>query len=395
MKRYELLMSTDKKSVLRVLEIVGSRILVIDCLKKTMPVFVDSSALNNYCSMETTTFYEIIGEQPKELETLSPILRKKALERYTVIASALTALSDVKVRSQMIEKSASEHCLSKQTVRSYLCQYLAFQEIGALAPKEVEIVEELTDEQRIMRWSLNKFFYTQHKNSLKTAYTMMLKEKYTDENGQLKSHPSFHQFRYFYRKHRKMESFLISRDGIKSYQRNNRPLLGDGVQQFAPSVGTAFLDGTICDIYLVDDAGRLIGRPVLVAAVDTNTSLCMGYSLLWEGGVYSLQSLMLNILSDKVKLCRSMGIGIDSKQWDVHQLPGVMVTDKGKEFLGQTFEQITELGVTLIELPSFRPELKGSVEKLFDLIQNSYKDVLKGYGVIMPDYQERGAHDYR
>ena len=39
--------------------------------------------------------------------------------------------------------------------------------------------------------------------------------------------------------------------------------------------------------------------------------------------------------------------------------------------------------------------MKGPVEKLFDLIQNSYKDLLKNKGVIREDFQERGAHDYR
>ena len=72
-----------------------------------------------------------------------------------------------------------------------------------------------------------------------------------------------------------------------------------------------------------------------------------------------------------------------------------MVTDMGSEFIGETFEQITELGVTLISLPAFRPDLKGPIEKLFDMVQEKFKDALKGKGVIMPDFQERGAHDYR
>lgn len=54
-----------------------------------------------------------------------------------------------------------------------------------------------------------------------------------------------------------------------------------------------------------------------------------------------------------------------------------------------------ELGVTVINLPPFRTDLKGPVEKLFDLIQEKYKDALKGKGVIMPDFGERGAPDYR
>lgn len=74
-----------------------------------------------------------------------------------------------------------------------------------------------------------------------------------------------------------------------------------------------------------------------------------------------MQRLMLNILEDKVALCERMGIRITSEQWAVNQLPAVMVTDGGSEYKGQTFEQIAELGVTLVNLPTYRPELKGSV----------------------------------
>ena len=45
-----------------------------------------------------------------------------------------------------------------------------------------------------MRWALNKFFYTTKKQSLMTAYTMMLKEKYCDAMGVLgEEYPSFYQ----------------------------------------------------------------------------------------------------------------------------------------------------------------------------------------------------------
>jgi len=67
----------------------------------------------------------------------------------------------------------------------------------------------------------------------------------------------------------------------------------------------------------------------------------------------------------------------------------------GNEYKSDNFEQIAELGVKVVNLPSYRPELKGLVEKFFDLIQSFYKKHLKGRGVIEPDYQERGAHDYR
>ena len=142
-----------------------------------------------------------------------------------------------------------------------------------LAPKTSIHDNSLTQDQKNMRWALNKFFYTKRKHSLNTAYTLMLKEKYCDPMGNLlPEYPSFYQFRYFYRKTRKMQTYYISRDGLKNYQRNNRPLLGDGVRQFAPNIGVGMLDATICDIYLVDEAGNLVGRPILTACIDAYSS---------------------------------------------------------------------------------------------------------------------------
>ena len=387
MKKNDLI-KTDS-GIFRVLSVGDNSILAIDCEKKTMPQFFSFDFFSD------GEIINCLSPDYLNFDELSPADRKIAQQRYTMIASAVSVLDDVKQRNLMLENSSKQFGISKQTLRSYLCPYLVYQDIAALAPKHSK-GKELTQDQKNMRWALNKFFYTRNQNSLPTAYTMMLKAKYCDDYGKLlPEYPSFNQFRYFYRKHRKMENFFISRDGIKDYQMNNRPLLGDGVQEFAPSVGTAMLDGTICDIYLVNDKGQLIGRPVLVVACDANTSMCLGYSLSWQGGTYSLQNLMLNILEDKVSLCERMGIHITADQWAVNQLPGIMVTDGGSEYKGKTFEQIAELGVSLIHLPPYRPELKGQVEKLFDLIQKSYKDVLKGKGVIMPDFQERGSHDYR
>ena len=124
--------------------------------------------------------------------------------------------------------------------------------------------------------------------------------------------------------------------------------------------------------------------------------MCLGYVLSWENDTNSLKNLMLNILEDKVSYCEKKGIHITQEQWNVkNQLPSIIVTDQGSEYTSQTFEQIAEIGITLINLPPYRPELKSIIEKFFDLVQNSYKDVLKGKGVIMPDFQERGANDYR
>ena len=273
----------------------------------------------------------------------------------------------------MITFASHNSNLSKQTIRMYLCLYLAFQTVMVLAPIDVVRDSELTKEQKLMRWALNKYYYTQRQNSLKTAYLYLLKEKYLDSKGFLiEDHPSYYQFRYFYRKTKSEQNYLISRKGLTDYQRNYRPLLGEGVSGFANHVGVAMLDSTICDIYLVDENGNLLGRPVLTACVDAYSQLCCGFALTWQGGVSSLRELMQNVISDKVSLCRQNGVLIEKSSWDCSQLPGVMMTDRGMEYCSENFEQIAELGVTVVNLPSYRPELKGIVEKFFDIVQNYY-----------------------
>ena len=381
----------NENQIFRVLQTQGDKSLVIDCIKKTMPKWIDTAALSDFTECSEAALHDLT--QYPDSRKLTQNEQRIAQEHFTMIAGVLPFIGNEQKRSQMIDFLADHQ--SKQTIRKYLCLYLVYQEVAALAPPP-KGEKELTQDEKNMRWALNKFFYTKNKNSLMTAYTLMLKEKYCDQQGQLgAAYPTFDQFRYFYRKTKKMQQYYISRDGIKDYQRNNRPLLGDGVQQFAPAVGVGMLDSTICDIYLVDDRGKLVGRPVMTACVDAFSGLCCGYSLGWEGGTYSLRSLMLNVIADKQEWCRKHGVFIEPQEWDSNKLPGVFVTDMGSEYKGDTFSQVTELGIKIVNLPPYRPELKGMVEKFFDVVQNAYKKHLKGKGVIEPDYQERGAHDYR
>ena len=383
-------------SIIRVLEEKEDKILVIDCIRIKMPQWKEISYLDGWEQCSQETLYDIANIEVPEIDSLCPESRKKAYERYTMIAPILRLLSDKEKRCEMISIITASEKISKQTVRKYLCLYLAFQNIAILAPKDKENDISLTQDEKNMRWGLNKFYFSYQKHSLKTAYTMMLKAKYCDASGELVAeYPTFNQFRYFYRKRRNKQTYYISRNGLTNYQRNNRPLLGDGIQEYAKAPGMGMLDSTVCDIYLVNESGGIVGRPILTACIDAYSSLCCGYSLSWEGGMYSLRQLMLNVIADKQELCQKYGINIDRQEWDSSMCPGILVTDQGTEYMSSCFEQITELGVKVINLPVYRPELKGNVEKFFSIIQDLFRPYLKGKGVIMPDFQERGAHDYR
>ena len=395
MKKHDLL--KDGNKIIRALEIRPDKILIIDCVKRTMPVWVESSVFDSFSACTDEVLNEFTNFTVIDIENLNIDQKRTMYDRYTLIVPILPFIADERMRSKVISSTAIDNNISKQTIRNYLCLYLAYMNITALAPKQrIDDDENLTQDEKNIRWALNKFFYTTKKQSLMTAYTMMLKEKYCDPMSVLANkYPSFYQFRYFYRKTKKMQNFYISRNGLKNYQRNNRPLIGDGIQSFAPAIGVGMLDSTVCDIYLVNDTGSLVGRPILTACIDAYSGLCCGYILSWMGGVYSLRGLMLNIIADKVAWCKQFGISINVEDWSCDKLPATMVTDMGSEYKSENFEQIAELGVKVINLPSYRPELKGMVEKFFDVVQSTYKKHLKGKGVIELDYQERGAHDYR
>lgn len=379
--------------IIRVLA-VDTNVLTIDCLKRTMPQWVPTEDLQDWEPCDETALPS--PDAPIcDMEELTPEQRKVMHERYTLIAPVLPFIHKEAQRSAMIAQMAELNNVSKQTIRRYLCLYLTYQRMEVLAPPAQRKERALTATEKNFRWALNKFFYTERKHSLPTAYNLMLQHKYTDAAGQLvPGYPPFHRFKYFYQRHRKEQTALISREGKTNYQRNSRPLLGT-IQDFAPSIGTAMLDSTICDVYLVNESNQLVGRPVLTLAVDAYSSLICGYHLSWEGGVYSLQQLMHNVVTNKVAWCQRFGISIAPEEWPVNSLPGVLVTDKGKEYVGNTFEQLTETGVRMVNLPPYRPELKGIVEHAFSLLHSYFLPHLKGKGTIEPDFQERGARDYR
>jgi uncharacterized protein YnzC (UPF0291/DUF896 family) len=330
------------------------------------------------------------------IEELTQEQMKVMHQRFTMIAPILSYVADEHMRLRLIEDMAERHKVTKQTIRKYLCLYLAFPNITILAPFKKEPTKALTEDEKNYRWALNKYYYTRYKHSLKTTYLYMVKDKYTDANGELvQPHPTFRQFQYYYSKHKNLQTQYISRDGLTHYQRNNRPLLGVGVREFAPHIGIGMLDSTICDIYLVNGIGEVVGRPIITACIDAFSGLCMGYYLGFEGGMNSLRGLMLNVISDKVEHCKGLGIAINKKDWDCTELPATLVTDMGAEYKSENFGQLTDLGVSMINLNPYRPDLKSVVEKFFDCIQELYKPMLKGKGVIEPDFQERGARDYR
>ena len=181
--------------IIRVLA-VDTDVLTVNCLKRTMPLWMSASELRDWEPCDESVLPS--PETPIcNLEDLTPEQRKVMRERFTQIAPVLPFIHKQAQRSAMIAQMAELNNVSKQTIRKYLCLYLTYQRMEVLAPPAQQKERELSADQKNFRWALNKYYYTQRKHSLPTAYNLMLKEKYTDAAGQLMpGYPPFHRFKY-------------------------------------------------------------------------------------------------------------------------------------------------------------------------------------------------------
>lgn len=154
MKKYMLLKKECETEIsfYRVLEL-AEKILVIDCEKKTMPVWKDYEELDGYVKVEE----EKVSDTLSVLEEMGAEERKVAYQRYNMISGILPFIANETMRTQVIKKVAEDNALSVQSVRKYLCEYLAKMDVRSLAPKQRDMERPLTIDEKNMRKSLNRW----------------------------------------------------------------------------------------------------------------------------------------------------------------------------------------------------------------------------------------------
>ena len=322
---------------------------------------------------------ELSAAGQKRLELIQPLLD-----------AGDAAVMDKQYRLNVAKDIAERYSTTHRTVLKLFYRYLA---TGQLLSPKARAPSTNPD----FDWAIRTFYFSAKKLSLRSAYEMMLLQRYTDFEGNLAPiHPSFGSFRaYFYsRNYHKSPRKIIARDGLTHFQRNCQPAFGSA-SEWRKSPGSYQMDATEADIYLLSPGGEPF-RPYIYLAVDSATQLIAGA---WAGVTCDESAVMRcleNACRDKVEWCEQHGVVIDPEQWPSHGLPYEVITDKGREFCGARMQELCRrYGVELIAQAPFRPDRKGLVEKAFNLLQERFKPLLRGKGVIEPDAQERWAVDYR
>lgn len=304
-------------------------------------------------------------------------------------------ISDKSLRYKMAADVAQQY---QTTTRRILRLYYRYVATGQVTAKR-EPRKRTQNNQAIER-AIRQYYYGSKRLSLRAAYEMMLLEDYVGADGELDSDaPTWSQFRHYYYDHdmHKDPQKIIAREGLTKYQRDHRPAWGSSAR-WRPQPGSYQMDATQADIYLVSRSDRsvVVGRPYIYMAVDTATHLIAGVYVGFDCDETAVMSCIEQAAMDKVGYCARYGIEITPEQWPSVGMPTEIITDKGREFFGPRMGELCKrYGLEVLTLPPFRPDFKGTVEKSIDLLQQRYKPMLRGRGVIEEDAQERWATDYR
>lgn len=320
-------------------------------------------------------------KQPLTMQTLTANQESIMWKRYRIITPLLIQACNKKERTKLLNEISVQEGITKNTLKNWLYKYLASQDIYSLCPvernyDEQHIPSELAD---IFKYSLNKWYLSPSKVTLKYTYERMLGQFFTDTNGKLlNEYPSYRQLQYFKNQTVTKINEYCSRNGKGYFSRNQRPLIHDGLSALYP-FEIYQTDAQLLDLYVFKDyLKQEIGRPTLVVAIDVFSQAIVGYSIsFYSSDTSTIYALLFNIIEH-------------------YPLPKVLITDRGAEFTGNRIEQIS-LFTELQVMESYRPDLKANVEKWFDILNSIWTPFFQGKGRVHKPKEELpyGMIDYK
>lgn len=320
-------------------------------------------------------------KQPLTMQTLTANQESIMWKRYRIITPLLIQACNKKERTKLLNEISVQEGITKNTLKNWLYKYLASQDIYSLCPvernyDEQHIPSELAD---IFKYSLNKWYLSPSKVTLRYTYERMLGQFFTDTNGKLlNEYPSYRQLQYFKNQTVTKINEYCSRNGKGYFSRNQRPLIHDGLSVLYP-FEIYQTDAQLLDLYVFKDyLKQEIGRPTLVVAIDVFSQAIVGYSIsFYSSDTSTIYALLFNIIEH-------------------YPLPKVLITDRGAEFTGNRIEQIS-LFTELQVMESYRPDLKANVEKWFDILNSIWTPFFQGKGRVHKQKEELpyGMIDYK
>lgn len=209
--------------------------------------------------------------------------------------------------------------------------------------------------------------------------------------------PTFRQYQYWYEKQARRFEDRIAREGATKVKKDSRSRLGTTLDNLI-GVGSRFeIDATTIDVGCVSETNRraYVGRPTLYLIVDAYSKMIVGMHLTLESASWREAGIAIrNIAEDKVDYCRRFGIEIGHGDWPVRDvLPARIIADRGELENYEPENFIVRTGVTIENTAPYRGDMKGNVEKRFDMVHAVLRDVVPG--MVNATHAEKGDSDAR
>ena len=257
---------------------------------------------------------------------------------------------------------------------------------------------------KIFKKHIIRFLKNKTSASVRYLYHEILEKNYVirTETGALifdhENLPTEGQFRYWFNKIIIEEGLEKEVTGIKDFNLNKRDLHGSSMD-LVDGPGEQFeIDETVSDVYMIsiDGSDQYIGRPILYTVIDTFSRVYVGVYLTVEFPSYKCASrAILNAASDKVEMCRKIGLVIEPHDWPIAHLPYKFLADRGA-LKAKKAESITaNLGIDVSLTPKGRADLKGIVERNFKTGNLKMQGFLNDYGAVLNNINSRIKIDNR
>ncbi|MBY3619577.1 DDE-type integrase/transposase/recombinase [Acinetobacter sp. CUI P1] len=206
---------------------------------------------------------------------------------------------------------------------------------------------------------------------------------------------TYETYLYWNRKRRKIKKKIISREGEKEFNLNNRPVLGNSQKKnFGP--GSVFqIDATMADVYVVSsyDRTKIIGRPVLYVVIDVFSRVIVGFYVGLEGPSWlGAQMALLNTFENKTELGEKFGIEITEQMFPSAHLPEKIVADRGELISDPAGVLSFYFNIDVVNTPPYRADWKGIVEQQFRLL--NLKTISWLPGAINKRHRQRGEPNH-
>lgn len=330
-----------------------------------------------------------------------------------------------KFRRSEIRKITSVEVVSEQTLNDKLKSYwIAGKVKNALAPEYVNCggrgKEKQSNEnkrgrkrsvskgegvnvdsaiRKMFEISLNKYYYTSARKSLKLTYELMLNDYFTDQLKNNEDVPTYNQYHYWFSKSRNIKKLVSTRYSQKTFLKDYRaiPSSIDSLEE-VKSPGYFEIDANLSDFYICSefDRSKIIGRANIYLVVDVFSRMIISTYVGLEVNDYSASSLAIqNIASDKIDLCKKYGVDIEYDQWPIEKgtLPNYLISDRA-ELRGTRVDSISNsLGIEFRLCSAYRADFKGVCERAHRTISELITPHVTG--AIISKNVERGDRDYR